>query len=195
MVCLSKVQLMVIDEQIVKDCIAGKRQAQKLLFDTFAPLMLGVCMRYCHDRDEAEDILQEAFIKVFQNIHSFRGEGSLAGWIKRVIVNHAINYINKRNKTARHERIDEIRETEILDINETVEFPDEFNPALLLKLIQDLPAGYRAVFNLHIFEDYGHKEIAQILGISENTSKTQLFKARRWLKNKIEETRLKKNLK
>jgi RNA polymerase sigma-70 factor (ECF subfamily) len=186
---------MVIDEQIVKDCIAGKRQAQKLLFETFAPVMLGVCMRYCHDRDEAEDILQEAFIKVFQNIHSFRGEGSLAGWIKRVIVNHAINYINKRNKIARHEKIDEIRETEILDFNETVEFPDEYNPALLLKLIQDLPEGYRTVFNLHIFEDYGHKEIARILGITENTSKTQLFKARRWLKNKIEETRIKKNSK
>ncbi|MCX6287042.1 MAG: sigma-70 family RNA polymerase sigma factor [Bacteroidetes bacterium] len=186
---------MVIDEQIVKDCIAGKRQAQRLLFDTFAPLMLGVCMRYCRDRDEAEDILQEGFIKVFQNIHSFRGEGSLAGWIKRVIVNHAINYINKRNKIVRHEKIDEIRETEILDMNEPIEFPDEYNPALLLKLIQELPVGYRTVFNLHIFEDYGHKEIAAALGISENTSKTQLFKARRWLKNKIEENRQKKNLK
>ncbi len=186
---------MVIDEKIVKDCIAGKRQAQKLLFDTFAPLMLGVCIRYCRDRDEAEDILQEAFIKVFQNIHSFRGEGSLAGWIKRVVVNHAINYINKRNKIARHEKIDEIRETEIIDMNEVIEFPEEYNPALLLKLIQELPSGYRTVFNLHIFEDYGHKEIAEALGISENTSKTQLFKARRWLKNKIEENRLKKNLK
>ncbi|MCX6285012.1 MAG: sigma-70 family RNA polymerase sigma factor [Bacteroidetes bacterium] len=186
---------MVIDEKIVKDCIAGKRQAQKLLFDTFAPLMLGVCIRYCRDRDEAEDILQEAFIKVFQNIHSFRGEGSLAGWIKRVVINHAINYINKRNKIARHEKIDEIRETEIIDMNEVIDFPDEYNPALLLKLIQELPSGYRTVFNLHIFEDYGHKEIAEALGISENTSKTQLFKARRWLKNKIEENRLKKNLK
>ncbi|MEI7490086.1 MAG: sigma-70 family RNA polymerase sigma factor [Bacteroidota bacterium] len=186
---------MVIDEKIVKDCIAGKRQAQKLLFDTFAPLMLGVCIRYCRDRDEAEDILQEAFIKVFQNIHSFRGEGSLTGWIKRVVVNHAINYINKRNKIARHEKIDEIRETEIIDMNEVIEFPEEYNPALLLKLIQELPSGYRTVFNLHIFEDYGHKEIAEALGISENTSKTQLFKARRWLKNKIEENRLKKNLK
>jgi len=184
---------MVIDEQIVKDCIAGKRQAQRMLFDTFAPSMLGVCIRYCHDRDEAEDILQEAFIKVFQNIHSFRGEGSLAGWIKRVIVNHAINYINKRNKIARHEKLDEIRETEIMDLNDAIEFPDEYNPALLLKLIQELPEGYRTVFNMHIFEDYGHKEIAELLGISENTSKTQLFKARRWLKNKIEESRQKKN--
>ena len=105
---------MIIDEQIVKDCIAGKRQAQRLLFETFAPLMLGVCSRYCRDRDEAEDVLQEAFIKVFQNLHSFRGEGSLAGWIKRVIVNHAINYINKRNRMVRHEKIDEINETEII---------------------------------------------------------------------------------
>jgi len=185
---------MVIDEQIVKDCIAGKRQAQRLLFDTFAPIMLGVCIRYCHDRDEAEDILQEAFIKVFKNLHSFRGEGSLAGWIKRVIVNHAINYIHKRNRIARPERIDDIRETDIIDMNEVVELPDEYNPALLLKLIQELPSGYRTVFNLHIFEDYGHKEIAEILGISENTSKTQLFKARRWLKNKIEETKQKKNI-
>jgi RNA polymerase sigma-70 factor (ECF subfamily) len=186
---------MIIDEQIVKDCIAGKRQAQKMLFDNFAPLMLGVCMRYCGDRDEAEDILQEAFIKVFQNIHTFRGEGSLAGWIKRVIVNHAINYINKKNKAARHEKIDEIRETDIIDLNPVIEFPDEYNPALLLKLIQELPAGYRTVFSLHVFEDYGHKEISELLGISENTSKTQLFKARRWLKNRIEEIRKKKNLK
>lgn len=183
---------MAIDEQIVKDCIAGKRQAQNVLYDTFAPMMLGVCMRYCRDRDEAEDVLQEAFIKVFLNLHSYRGEGSLAGWIKRVIVNHAINYINKKNKAAKLEKIDEIRETEILVLNDTVDFPDEFNPALLLKLIQDLPAGYRMVFNLHVFEDYGHKEIAEVLGISENTSKTQLFKARRWLKNKIEENRTKR---
>lgn len=96
---------------------------------------------------------------------------------------------------VRHEKIDEINETEIIKLNEPVEFPDEYNPALLLKLIQELPAGYRTVFNMHVFEDYGHKEIAETLGISENTSKTQLFKARRWLRNKIEETRQKKNSK
>lgn len=186
---------MSVNEQTILDCIQGQRRAQKAIFEAFAPAMLVVCMRYCNNRDEAEDVLQEAFIKVFQNIHTFRKEGSLAGWIKRIMVNHAINYNHKRKRISFVENIDKIRETDILDPDAPIDYPDEFNPDLLLRFVQDLPAGYRTVFNLYIMEDYSHKEIGALLGISENTSKTQLLKARRWLRNRLEEYRNDKKVK
>jgi RNA polymerase sigma-70 factor (ECF subfamily) len=183
-----------VDEQILQECIQGKRKAQKMLFDAFSPAMLAVCMRYCNDRDEAEDVLQEAFIKVFQNLHTFRKEGSLAGWIKRIIINHAINYNHKKQRHLFLENIERVQETDIIFPDAPIEYPDELSPEILLRLVQELPTGYRTVFNLYIMEDYSHKEIGELLGISENTSKTQLLKARRWLRNRIEERKSKKKL-
>ncbi len=182
-----------VDDAIIKGCMEGKRGAQKLLYQAYASSMLGVCMRYVQHRDEAEDILQEAFLKVFQNIQSFRNEGSLEGWIKRIMINHALNYYKKSRRTPFHEDIDFINETEIVSTDEPATFHSPVSHEKLLALIQSLPPGYRIVFNLYAFEEYSHKEIASELNISENTSKTQLFKARRMLRNSIEELQKNKN--
>jgi len=173
----------ITEEAIIEGCIAGKRASQKQLYDRFAAEMFSVCLRYAHNREEAEDLLQEGFIRVFTSITSFRGEGSLAGWIKRIMINLAINQLKKNKRVPYHEDIDGVG-----DAGKTMEEPGEA-PEIphdtLMQWIRELPEGYRTVFNLFVFEEYGHKEIADMLGISESTSKTQLLKARRWLAVKV----------
>ncbi len=175
---------MIVEDSILEGCIAGKRSAQALLYKKFAGTMLGVCMRYSSSRVEAEDIAQEGFIKVFQRITSFRKEGSFEGWMKRIMINQALNHYRKSRKVPYHSVIEEIDETEILDMEE----PEPLNPIpadTLLAMIQKLPEGYRMVFNLYVFEEYSHKEIAESMNVSESTSKTQLLKARRLLRKNI----------
>lgn len=173
------------EEAILKGCREGKRQAQKQLYDRFVSAMLSVCLRYSRSKDEAEDLLQEGFLKVFQNINSFRQQGSLEGWIKRIMVNHALNHHKKNRKTPYFEDVDDVNEQEIVDLHEEVPITTPISPEKLLELIQRLPEGYRMVFNLYVFEDYTHKDIAIAMNISENTSKTQLMKARRQLQKMI----------
>ena len=147
--------------------------------------MLTICMRYCKDRSEAEDIMQEGFIKVFSNLKKFRGEGSFEGWIKRIMVNTAINHYQRNLKHYFHNPLEDIQEA-IGDFDDDDFHPDEnITRTRLLSLIQELPEGYRFVFNLYVFENYSHKEIAKALNISVNTSKTQLFKARKWLMKRV----------
>lgn len=143
--------------------------------------MLGLCLRYAKTTFEAEDMLQAGFIKVFQQMDSFRGEGSFEGWIRRVMVNIAISTYRKRQRGG-----------DILDITQVEEMPsvssgviDQLAYEDLLSLVQELPEGYRIVFNLHIMEGFAHKEIADMLNISESTSKTQLMRARSWLQKRI----------
>ena len=185
---------MIVDESILEGCIAGRREAQYQLYRKFASTMLAVCFRYAKNRDEAEDFLQEGFLKVFQKISSFRKEGSFEGWIKRIMINHALNEVKKNRKIPFHEDIDEINETQIIDTDELTEKLDPVPADILLEMIQTLPEGYRIVFTLYVIEDYSHKEIAEELNISENTSKTQLLKARRTLKNKLNEYRKSKKI-
>jgi RNA polymerase sigma-70 factor (ECF subfamily) len=182
-----------VDDAILKGCMEGKREAQKLLYQAYASTMMAVCLRYVQHRDEAEDIVQEGFLKVFQSIRSFRNEGSLEGWIKRIMINHSLNHYKKSRRTPFLEDIDSINEREIVSVDEPVAFNSPVSHERLLLLIQSLPPGYRIVFNLYAFEEYSHKEIAKELNISENTSKTQLLKARRMLRNKIEELKEIKN--
>ncbi len=170
------------DEKILEGCIAGKRRAQNQLYQRFAKGMLGVCLRYGRNLAEAEDILQDGFIKVFKNIKDFRHEGSLEGWIRKIMVNTAITQFNK-NKMKFVEISDEIAVQQD-DQDETLNVRIE--PEMLLNLIQEMPDGYRMVLNLYVFEGFNHKEIAEILTISENTSKSQLFKARKYLKRELE---------
>ena len=185
---------MFIEETILQGCIEGKRNAQYQLYRKFSSIMLGVCLRYSQSREEAEDILQEGFLKVFQNIASFRKEGSLEGWIKRIMINHALNRFRKNRKLPFYEDIEEINETEIIDTNEEPAISEPFLAEILLSMIQSLPQGYRVVFNMYVFEDFSHKEIGETLNISENTSKTQLMKARRLLRKKLEEFKQKQHL-
>jgi len=168
----------------------GKRKAFSLLFEHYAPVMLGVCMRYCKNRIDAEDVMQDGFIKVFSQIRKFRSEGSFEGWIKRIMINAAIDNYQSNLKHAFHEDVSEIaRISPISDQSgDEDDIPEELNipHEKLMQMIQELPDGYRMVFNLYAIENYNHKEIASLLGISENTSKTQLLKARKALRRKIE---------
>ncbi|MFC2100630.1 RNA polymerase sigma factor [Bacteroidota bacterium] len=174
-------KLMISDAEIVKGCIEGDRSLQKLLYDKFAPNMLGICSRYFRNIEEAEDALQEGFIRVFFNIKSFRNEGPLEGWIRKVIINTALNYHRSNLKHFFHSDIDELDEMiedEKAQIKQ-IEVED------IMKVIQDLPIGYRLVFNLYEIDGYSHKEIAKMLNISKNTSKSQLLKAKKFLQKKL----------
>jgi RNA polymerase sigma-70 factor (ECF subfamily) len=178
---------MIVDETILDGCIAGNREAQYELYKKFAPSMLALCFRYAKNRDEAEDLLQEGFLRVFQKISTFRREGSFEGWIKRIMINNALNEIKKSRRIPFLEDIDVIRETQITDLEEPEGIFDRVPPDVLQEMIRSLPEGYRIVFTLYVLEDYSHKEIAEELNIKESTSKTQLLKARRYLKNKLNE--------
>jgi RNA polymerase sigma-70 factor (ECF subfamily) len=177
------------DDQIILGCQQGKRKAFNQLFENHAPVMLGVCMRYCKNRIDAEDVMQDGFIKVFSQIHKFRFEGSFEGWMKRIMINAAIDNYQANLKRAFHEDLgDSIPETGLADFNDEDDLPEELKipHSKLMEMIQDLPDGYRMVFNLYAIENYNHREIGNLLGISENTSKTQLLKARKVLRKKID---------
>lgn len=175
---------MAVESKIVEGCIAGKRKSQNQLYQKYASKMLGICLRYSGNMAEAEDILHDGFIKVFKNIKSFRQDGSFEGWIRRIMVNTAINHFNKRKKIKFLE--EDISEYEWQLVEEqTNESYNSVDPKVILDIIQQLPEGYRVVINLFAIEGYSHKEISTILNVSENTSKSQLFKARRKIRQKL----------
>ncbi len=187
---------MTLDDKLIRDCIKGKSKALDKLFDQYSPVLLGLCMRYSSDSQEAQDIMQEGFIKIFFNVKKFRKieGGSFEGWMKRIMVNTALNHIRKKN--ARRDTVDfDALEERIGDQNIDAYSQDDevhVTEEEILAMIQALPTGYRSVFNLFVFEKYGHKEIADMMGVSENTSKTQLLKARKYLQKKINELKIEK---
>ena len=178
---------MLPEDKLIELCKKGKQQAQEELYDRFSAAMLATCMRYTGNRAEAEDLLQEGFIKIFKNINDFKAknQGSLAAWIKTIMVNTSISYLRKKKQQLFIENIESLNiyENEEDAIEETENNQPDSDQ--LMKMISELPDGYRLVFNLYVLEDYGHKEIAQILGITEGTSKSQLSKARLYLQKKL----------
>ncbi len=175
---------MSLDKNIIEGCIAGNRKAQKFLFEKYKSSMLGVCLRYCKSRDEAEDVLMEAFMMVLSQIHSFRGEGSIDQWIRRIIVNTAINNYRKNLKHYFHADIENIAETDIEE-DSNFEISDNHSVEDIIKAMQELPQGYKIVLNMYVVEGYKHKEIAEMLNISVGTSKSQLSKARKIIQDKL----------
>src|ERR1700712_2091169 len=162
------------DHQLVKGCLKGERQAQHHLYTKYAGVMMGVCYRYTKSMTDAEDILQEGFIKVFKNLHQFKFHGEIGAWIRRIMVNTAINYLKSSSKYQAE-----------LSFNDTTMHPvSDDNPQVLLQtkdlaeLIRQLPPGYQAIFNMHAVEGYTHVEIGKILGINEGTSRSQYARAR-----------------
>ncbi len=180
---------MISDDQIIKGCKKGNRKAYNVLYNKYAALMLAVCYRYTKSSSEAQDVLQDGFVKVFQKINTYKGLGSFEGWIRRIMVNTAINYYKANRKYAHAMELDlsrkEINEALTTD-EQSLELEEVISSHTLLTMIQNLPDGYRMVFSLYVFEELKHSEIADKLGISENTSKSQLSKARRMLRSKIE---------
>ncbi len=172
---------MISEAELIKGCLEGNKEIQKMLYQRYASTMLGVCFRYFNDRDEAEDALQEGFIKVFTNLGSFRNEGSLEGWIRRIIVNTSLNMIRNHLKFQFHTDIDE---ADYL-IKDDADVISDLTREEMLRMLRELPPGYKLVFNLYEIEGYSHKEIADMMGISVSTSKTQLLKARKWLQKRL----------
>jgi len=170
------------EEQIIAGCISGERKYQEILYHTYSSKMFSVCLRYANEYAGAEDLLQDGFIKVFNNIQKFRSEGSFEGWIRRIFVNNSIEYFRKKANMY------VVQETEAL----TYEYYDDnavqkLMKEDLMKIIQSLSVGYRTIFNLYAIEGYSHKEIAEMLNITEGTSKSQLARARYLLQKKIAE--------
>ena len=168
-----------IEEQIVRGCIAGKREFQKKLYETYAGKMLFVCMRYTKNREEAEDVLQDGFIKVFKGINSFKFLGSFEGWVRRIMVHTSIEHLRRKKQTTIFDDVEDVMHHPESETDATGKMSEKE----LLKMIQHLPDGYRTVFNMYVIEGYSHKEIADMLEISEGTSKSQLSKAKNHLKN------------
>ena len=151
------------------------------LYNKYSPVLFGICLRYAKERTEAEDILQESFIKIYENIESFKSEGSLEGWLKRIVVNVSINHYRKKIKENTVSTDDEITYEKIIPENVF----SELTSKELISLIQLLPEGYRMVFNLYAIEGFKHNEIAELLGYTESTSKTQLMKAKKILQQYV----------
>jgi len=173
---------MLNEEQLIKLCRRKDRNAQKLLFERYAGLLLGVCLRYATDYSEAEDILQEGFVKIFFKIGDYSGKGSFYNWMRKIMINTAItNYY----KTRKHRFQYDIEEVDEMGIDRVNLKESDFTHEELLKVISELPEGYRVVFNLHAIEGFKHKEIAGILNIDINTSKSQYSRARKVIRRKL----------
>ncbi|MBN2519928.1 MAG: sigma-70 family RNA polymerase sigma factor [Bacteroidales bacterium] len=169
-------------EKIVEGCRKRNSHAQRLLYEKYAPILLGICIRYVSDRSEAEDILQDGFLKIFLNIEEYSGKGTFENWMKKIMVNTAITHYHKNFKHNQNIDISNINEGDfsILDASDK-----EISAKELLEIINSLPQGYKVVFNLFAIEGYKHREIAEMLNIDENTSKSQYARARKWIQNKL----------
>ena len=169
------------ETDLIQGCIDGDRQMQKMLYEQFAPKMYGVCLRYAGNENDASDILQEGFIKVFKNLTKFRSEGSFEGWVRRIFVNTAIEHYRKKVSLF---NVSEAQENMIEDPG--LNALDNLAAKDIMKVVNELSPGYKAVFNLHVIEGYSHKEIADMLSITEGTSKSQLARAKGVLKKALE---------
>lgn len=154
------------------------------LYQSYSPYLMGICCRYLSDDREAEDVLQDAFVKIFSNLHRFhsRGEGSLKAWMSRIVINEALKTLKKKER-FRKEKIEDIPE----DIQEEEINSESVPTEVLLKMIRELPQGYRSVFNLYVLDGKSHREIAHLLHIKESTSASQLFKAKALLSQNIKQ--------
>ncbi|WP_258105197.1 RNA polymerase sigma factor [Marinoscillum sp. MHG1-6] len=174
------IQKTIAENQLLKDCLKGKQQAQKEFYVRFASKMLGACARYIPDRMEAEHVMVGAMVKAFEKLKQFKGEGSLEGWVRRIVINECLMYIRKNRMMSLE--VDYVNDPSSIDF-ELIE--SSMATEDLLRIIQELPVGYRTVFNLYAIEGYNHAEIAELLDVNESTSKSQLSRARKLLQTKL----------
>jgi RNA polymerase sigma-70 factor (ECF subfamily) len=180
------------EDDIITGCLRRERNAQRQLYETFSSKMYGICYRYVKDSMEAEDVLVTAFAKVFEKIDQFKHEGSFEGWIRRIVVNEALTSLRKRRNMYLDTELEKVdQDPNYKYLSDHLELED------LVRMVQELPTGYRIVFNMFAIDGYSHKEIADSLGISENTSKSQLSRARTYLQKMLleQEWNGQKNLK
>ncbi|MGD1845567.1 MAG: RNA polymerase sigma factor [Salibacteraceae bacterium] len=169
------------EAQLVEQCLKGNAFAQRRLYDQYSELLMGVCLRYMGSRELAQDVLQEGFIRVFRKLDTYKGEGALGAWIRRIMVNTALEHLRKLKK---QEMTADFQEADYL-IPEREQTLSGIGAKEIMQLIQQLPVGYRTVLNLYAVEGYNHREIAEQLGISEGTSKSQYSRARNLLKKML----------
>jgi RNA polymerase sigma factor (sigma-70 family) len=167
------------EETILQGCLRNESAAQKELYNRYSPKMLAVCYRFGHNREDAEDMLQEGFIKVFSQIHTFRNQGAFEGWVRRIIVHTCINNLKKNKKF--NESVDIIHATSLQVREESV--PSIVQAKQVVECIRLLPLGYRTVLNLYAIEGYSHKEISLMLEIEESTSRSQYTRAKQMLED------------
>lgn len=168
--------------QLIAGCKEGNRDCQRVLYETYSSLMYGICLRYCEDTDAAQDLLHDGFIKIFSVIGSYLGKGSFEGWLKRIFINMALEKIRKeKNYQQTDDDIQNLPEV----VDEGSEAESLITEGELMEMVKSLPKGYQTVFNLYAIEDYSHKEIAEMLKISEGTSRSQYIRARQLLQDKV----------
>jgi RNA polymerase sigma factor (sigma-70 family) len=170
------------DITLVNECVKGNARAQRMLFDKFAGKMMTVCLRYAKNTEQAEDVLQDGFVKVFMKLSDFKKEGSLEGWIRRIMVNTALDQIRKEVKFKGNLDIEDVG----YKIENNAFITEQLMADDLMKLVRAMPDGYRIVFNMFAIEGYSHAEIAETLGVTENTSKSQYSRARAYLRERLE---------
>lgn len=168
------------ENYLIENCINGDRKSQKAMYDQFSGKMFAICLRYSKNQMDAEDILQDGFVKLFNNLHRFRGEGSFEGWVRRIFVNTAIEHIRRKNVNT---MVGEGLENSVVDTQKTP--LDNLYEKDVLRTTRTLSDGYKTVFNLYAVEGYSHKEIADKLGITESTSKSQFSRAKALLRTII----------
>ena len=169
------------EKQLLKDCLDGNVHAQKRLYDLYARKMFGVCLRYASDYSMAEDFLQEGFIRVFMKLESYKFKGSFEGWVRRIMINTSLEILRKNDVLRYSVELNPSHEMS----NDQEQVPEQIDGSVLMKHIQEMPPGFRAVFNLFAVEDLPHKEIGKMLNISEGTSKSQYARARAWLQKRL----------
>lgn len=170
------------EKKLINGCVKKDKKAQRQLYELYKVSLFRICLRYAKDRPEAEDMLQDGFVKIMADIHQYRGEGALGGWMRRVMVNTALQHIRKQNRQGYTVEITEIADTYQAD--EVI--LSDLRAKALTQLIQKLPSGYRAVFNMYVIEGFSHKEIAEQMEVTESTSKSQLSKAKAMLRKMLE---------
>jgi len=174
------------NEQLIKKCLEGNARAQKKLYEKFGPKLMGVCYRYATSSAEAQDLLQDGFIKIFEKLDNYSGMGSFEGWMRRIVVNTALDNIRKNKKFLLHSDIDSAEYK--LQSNDYIE--ERLAAQDLLNILQSIPLGYKTIFNLYAIEGYSHKEIAEQLSITISTSKSQYSRAKALLRGKITKLKL-----
>ena len=175
------------DEELIEGCLEGNRVAQKTLYDRYSSKMMGVCMRYANNYDDACDVLQEGFIKIFEKLGSYKKHGSFEGWIRRIFVNTALDHIRKTKNLKQMLEVDSVEYM----LPQADGIVSSLAAEDLMKILGEIPVGYRTVFNMYAIEGYSHKEIAKELGISVNTSKSQYSRAKGFLREIVEKQDLK----
>lgn len=171
--------------QLIEGCKKQDRRSQQIVYERYGRVMYGICLRYSSDAETAQDLLHDGFIKVFTHIVSYEGKGSFEGWMKRIFINLALETIRKdKIKKQYSEDIENLSDADEIrdDSNDDI---DKISESELMKMVQELPHGYRSVFNLYAIEEYSHKEISEALGIAEGTSRSQYIRARLLLQEKV----------